>query len=948
MMDNNSNDFASAPAPPPPPKPYPPLQRLPSLSNSISAALKPFSTNSPVRRKPLPNNASPIVKSPDATSPQQPIQFPPPPIQRKRVPSDVTRQILPTSTSPKRDRSNTDENSLNRTNTNSSLPRVAAENLSGPSNRSHNSKRSNGYSVDGVIIEEDMGLKPGSRPPPLRTDSTSSTKSLTVIDMKKPQTPGSKFTSFFSRKPAASPSTDSSVTDISDRKSPLPSPYGASPNAPTYSPQAYPFPSNPPRPPTSQPSQDSIDFDGNTYVHTMGNSDAGRVSQLEAELRDISTELANSIKREMDLEDLVEQLQSDGPGANRETDRTSDYFSDSGTSSIRPSTREGSTKEDMHRIKREAEQLRAQLKTEMTRKWQNERSSRQALESHIQILEQKLSLARRSNNESADGTARARELEVALEDARRRLVEERQTKENFEDLLTALRVDLEQHRNERDNLRDEVVPHLRSQIEGLETNLSENQKSDYDLTRMQQELQCLRDENAALQSARAMNMQFQSIAEEGEMVQSPTSATAPRMSGLQRSNTVLNRSNSRAAMGRSNSLSRSNSTSNRGVPENQQPLAEQLKDVTEQRNALHTTVKYLLRRQDAQRRQFEKRIKIVETERDKATSARSVRAGGYEREVRTLRSEINLLRKRADDALEQKWQCEKGLSGLKMDLDRSKQETSSLTTLLQARDNTSPEVLSSTLEQALKQLEQQREQVRHQEHLPSLHTEQELATELEMSAQRSEALAAQVRKQMKFNGELRNRLTSAVEKGEQNQQASADQINELQTKLKKLEDVITTAQMQSETAVMKHEDEVRVLRASHNIQLMRTKSGRKTPGYLTPTMPYSPMSPMFVNSKKSPRLDQTTSGPGIALQQALKTEYLENKVAELEKALSQAEKEMGEVVGRMNTAQMGVADLESERDEALRQTRRLEAAIAAEREKVNALINDDFNYASDY
>lgn len=38
----------------------------------------------------------------------------------------------------------------------------------------------------------------------------------------------------------------------------------------------------------------------------------------------------------------------------------------------------------------------------------------------------------------------------------------------------------------------------------------------------------------------------------------------------------------------------------------------------------------------------------------------------------------------------------------------------------------------------------------------------------------------------------------------------------------------------------------------------------------------------------------------------------------------------------------------SDRDEALRQTRRLELAVAAEREKVNALINEDFNYASDY
>jgi hypothetical protein len=931
IMDHrNPQSLASAPAPPP--KEQLPLQRLPSLSNSISAALKPFTSTSPVRRKPLPSALSPITL-PDAPSPQQPAQYPPPQIPRKRVPSDLASQVyvnllllgptirypadpcsLPAPTSPDRTRKPSDDLHLNRTDTNGSLPRIEAVNLSDSPKRSHQSNRTNGYSVDGVIVEEDMGLKPGSRPAPLRTDSTSSTRSLSVIDAKKPQTPSSKFTSFFSRKPAASPGTESSVTDISDRKSPLPSPYAASFNASTNSPQTYPFPQNGPRPPNSQPSQDSIDFDGTSYAQTLGSGDGSRASQLEAELRDISTELANSIKREMDLEDLVEQLQSEGASIHREMDRTSDYFSDSGASSIRPSTRDGNPKEDIQKIKREAEQLRAQLKAEMTKKWQNERSSKQALESHIQILEQKLSMSRRDNNASADISARAKELEGALEDARRRLIEERQTKENFEDLLTALRVDLEQHRNERDNLRDEIVPQLRSQIEGLESTLSESEKSGYDFTRMQQELQSLRDENAALQSARAMNMQFQSIAEEGEMVQSPTSATGPgRVGGLQRSNTVLNRSNSRATLNRSNSLSRSNSTTNRGAPDNQQPLVEQLKDITEQRNALHTTVKYLLRRQEAQRRQFEKRLKLAEVERDRATTSRSMKAGGYEREVRTLRSEINLLRKRADDALEQKWQCEKGLSGLKMDLDRSKQETSNLQALLQAVDDSAPEVLSSTLDKALKQLDEQRQQAKHQESLGSLQNEQELAAELEMSAQRSESLAAQVRKQMKTNSDLRSRLTAAVEKGERNQQASAEQINELQTKLKKLEDVITVAQMQSETAVMKHEEEVRVLRASHNVQLLRTHSGRKASGLLTPTVPRSPVSPMFMNSKKSPRLDQTTSGPGMALQQALKTEYLENKVLELEKALAEAEKEMGEVVGRMNTAQMGVADLESER-----------------------------------
>jgi predicted nucleic acid-binding Zn-ribbon protein len=158
---------------------------------------------------------------------------------------------------------------------------------------------------------------------------------------------------------------------------------------------------------------------------------------------------------------------------------------------------------------------------------------------------------------------------------------------------------------------------------------------------------------------------------------------------------------------------------------------------------------------------------------------------------------------------------------------------------------------------------------------------------------------------------LRNRLKDAVQRGEHNQQASVTQINELQIKLRRLEDAVSAAQTQSETAVMKHEEEIRVLRVSHNAQLMRAKAGIKTPGLTPPAR--SPLSPLFANSKRSPKLDKTTTGPGMALHQALKTEYLEHKVAELEKALADAEKEMEEVVGRMNAAQIGVAELQSER-----------------------------------
>lgn len=116
---------------------------------------------------------------------------------------------------------------------------------------------------------------------------------------------------------------------------------------------------------------------------------SAKVKEMEYELRGISSELAGSIKREMELEDLVERLQLEatvGPEPNR---RTSDYFSDSGTSSVKyPSSDAGGNRaEEVERMKRNLEQERAQLKVELSQRWQEERSRRVAFESHVRILE---------------------------------------------------------------------------------------------------------------------------------------------------------------------------------------------------------------------------------------------------------------------------------------------------------------------------------------------------------------------------------------------------------------------------------------------------------------------------------------------------------------------------------------------------------------------------------
>ena len=585
---------------------------------------------------------------------------------------------------------------------------------------------------------------------------------------------------------------------------------------------------------------------------------------------------------------------------------------------------------------------------------------------------------------SSSKTDRVEELEAALEDSRRRIHEERQGKENFEDLLVALRGEIEQHRNERDNLRDEVVPHLRARVEGLEAEAADFQRLTYEHTRMQQELASLKEENSRLADAKKLQLDLQqrsprfgSIAEEGHPV--PSSPTTKM--GLTRSSSLARGMGGNLT--RAGSLSRSNSISTK-ERESRESLADRVKDVELQRDSLHRALKSLLDRQKHQNREHEKRVKALESERDKALRAHSPRRMGYEKEVAGLRLEINHLRRRADDALEQKWQCEKGLGGLKKDLDRAEQETGSLRTLLHENDILIPEisgkspqdvmadtyVTSASLERAYKELKksqamsiarlqelkgrlpsdtddaktqeamglllktmsdaeaerdsaQQRVEIYRAEaeslkETTTFHENETagMAEQLHASANRMGSLASQVRYQLESNSGLRQRLTEAVGRGEREQKASADRINNMQGKLKALEDRLMAAQQQSEDAVQMHEDEIRGIRDSHNNQLQRLKVGLRTPTSLNPNSRISPSgsprSPLFYGAR-SPRLDQTSSGLGISMGEALRTEYLEKRVTELEGALGQADKEMEEVVQRMNAAQIEVMELQSAR-----------------------------------
>lgn len=661
---------------------------------------------------------------------------------------------------------------------------------------------------------------------------------------------------------------------------------------------------------------------------------------------------------------------------------------------------------------------------------------------------------------STDGSERLKQLESTCEDLRRRLNEERQIKENYEDLLTALKADLENSHNERDNLRDEIVPQLKARVEGLEAQSAEQEQLTYEQSRMQQEVQKLKDENLMLQNSQQqvdiqkqeqlayeqsrieqevqklkdenlmlqnaqqqieiqkqeqlayeqsrMQQEVQKLKDENLMLQNARQQQIDMQKQMNKFNTIVEEASAipikprvSAGLTRSNSLARGSIMGSRPASgglgrsnsvklgESRDVLVERVKEVELQRDALHRALKSLLERQELQNRDNEKRIRQLEAERDKALTTQPKRAG-YNKDVAALRDEINELRRRAVEAIEQKDQCEKGLSGLKMDLDRAEQEISSLRALLQEKDisipsreidgvPSSPLATSESLEKSYRDLqrtyadslervkalelqmpqneETKRAMAQLQQSLSDAISERDfiqteadayksqvellrgaervhitseiaLGEELRASAKRVEDLATQVRQQMATNSSLRQRLAEAIGRGEAEQKSNASRIMRMQTKLKLLEEQLVTAQHQSEESISKHEEKIREIKESHNVQLQRMKDGLKSPRRFPGT---TPLSPMFANAPgRSPRISRTSTGPAMSISAQSKIAFLSEKVVDLERALADADSEMEEVVGKMNIAQIEVMELQNEREEAVRLTKKLQKQIEEE------------------
>jgi chromosome segregation ATPase len=632
----------------------------------------------------------------------------------------------------------------------------------------------------------------------------------------------------------------------------------------------------------------------------------------------------------MELEDELDRMKIEMPNVPPSERRTSDYFSDSGASSTRfPVSDIDARLEQMETKLRKVEQEKAQVKIEMASRLQTELSRRRDLEEMVHKMEQQLQSKFEEDEEHGDLEDRVEELESILDDTRRLLSQEKEAKGSLEDLYNATRGELERHKNEHDNLRDEVVPQLKARLEGLEAEASDSQAIIYENTRMQQELAALKGN---------MHGRFGSIAEEHEGQPSPPLGS---LRGLSRQGSLV-----RSQSKRGGSLTRSGSVKDRpeGARHRSGSLnGDAVKEIEDQRDALHKALKLLIIRSERQQRDHERAIKKLTKAKTKAEEYTPNR-GAYHQEVAFLKEEVATLRKRTEDALEQKWEYEKGLSGLKMDLDRAELETRGLRIILQENDILAPSTRTQLsdgkstnksaddkIKLSISTAESERDQARQiaaQYRTRAQEVDGTRAVELTNSAKRMDELAQELDKQVQSNVQLRARLAEAVAKGEKEQRESNGRIAEMQKRLTIMEDSVLAAQQHSETTLGNHEAEVRRLEEASAPALQRLRisipDGKKL----------APGSPMLVKSPKlgSKKLSETS------LLEMSRTQMLERKVKEMEGLLREAEEDMQQVVTRVNRSQLEVAELQTERDAAFSQMHKLQALIVAEREKAEALM----------
>ncbi|KAK9240716.1 hypothetical protein V1525DRAFT_429714 [Lipomyces kononenkoae] len=176
------------------------------------------------------------------------------------------------------------------------------------------------------------------------------------------------------------------------------------------------------------------------------------VESLQHELREVSAELAASIKRELENEMLLDKYATTNDSECELTDGSSSCREDDSVGSdpflnrLRYSPERFQQLETKLRI---AEQEKAKLRLEFQDAIEKERHGRLECEGKRKKLEEQLKSKTKSGKKDAllaaniEATENVRLLEIALEEAQRKLYNERMNAENLEFMLTSIREELQ-------------------------------------------------------------------------------------------------------------------------------------------------------------------------------------------------------------------------------------------------------------------------------------------------------------------------------------------------------------------------------------------------------------------------------------------------------------------------------------------------------------------------
>jgi DNA repair exonuclease SbcCD ATPase subunit len=246
------------------------------------------------------------------------------------------------------------------------------------------------YSTDDREGLEDSSMI-GAQPSPALTLQLEGVKrSLTdesIHSEKRPKSP-SRLGALFGWKSSQNKSgTESPTTTFSDRSlSPAPSPK-----------YQKPLPMEPDGVARLTPSGLDVNRANASYfeqpIYLNSQEGNAHVQDLERELSHVSEELAGSIRREMELEDELERLRLEMPSmpTSEAGRRSSDYFSDSGASSTKYPISDAEARiEQVERLRRKAEQEKAQVMADNAQRLQTEMTKRRELEQLVQSLEEQL------------------------------------------------------------------------------------------------------------------------------------------------------------------------------------------------------------------------------------------------------------------------------------------------------------------------------------------------------------------------------------------------------------------------------------------------------------------------------------------------------------------------------------------------------------------------------